>query len=45
MRVLPAGERKPEVIEPMIEAFTGDHDAEIAHVGELGQTEPPRTGS
>src|SRR5215469_13461040 len=43
MRVLPARKRKPEVIEPMIEALTGDHDAEIAHVGKVGQTEL-RTG-
>src|SRR5262249_26222619 len=42
MRVLPARKRKPEVIEPMIEALTGDHDAEIAHVGKVGQTELPR---
>jgi len=37
--VLPARERQPEVIEPVIEVFTGDHDAEIAHVGEVGQAE------
>src|SRR5215469_17906111 len=36
MRVLPARERQPEVIEPMIEAFTGDDDTEISHVGEVG---------
>jgi len=27
------------VIEPVIEVFTGDHDAEIAHGGEVGQAE------
>jgi hypothetical protein len=42
MRVLPARERQPEVIEPMIEVFTGDHDAEIAHVGKVGQAELSR---
>ena len=36
VRVLPTRERQPEVIEPMLEALTGDRDAEIAHVGEVG---------
>src|SRR5262245_39532090 len=35
MRMLPARESQPEVIEPMLETFTSDRDAEIAHVGEV----------
>ena len=34
--VLEAGERQPEVIEPMIEFFARDHDAKSASVGEVG---------
>ena len=37
MGMLEAGEGQPEVIEPVIERHTGDGDAEIAHVGEVGQ--------
>jgi hypothetical protein len=42
MRVLPTRKRQPEVIEPMLEAFTGDRDAEIAHIGEVGQPDLAR---
>src|SRR4051812_29043338 len=37
MSMLPARERQPEVIEPVFERHTGDADAVIAHVGEIGQ--------
>lgn len=37
--MLEAGERQPEVIEPVIERLTCDGDAERAHVGEVGQTQ------
>jgi hypothetical protein len=42
MRVLPAREGQPEVIEPMIERRAGDADAVTAHLGEIGQTQPTR---
>jgi hypothetical protein len=32
--VLEAGERQPEVIEPMFKPRTRDHDPKRAHVGE-----------
>jgi hypothetical protein len=38
VRVLEAGEDEPEVIEPMIERFASDGDAETAGVGEVGQS-------
>jgi len=37
MGVLPAREGQAEVIEPVFERYTGDADAVIAHVGEIGQ--------
>ena len=42
MRVLPAGEGQPEVIEPVIECNAGDADAAIAHIGKIRQPEPAR---
>src|SRR5499427_5472975 len=42
MRMLPAGEGQPEVIEPVLERHTGDADAVIGHVGEVGQPQPTR---
>ena len=39
MGMFEAGERQPEVIEPMIERDAGDGDAERARVGEVGQAE------
>jgi hypothetical protein len=42
MGVLPAREGQPEVVEPVIERHAGDADAAIAHVGEIGQSQPAR---
>src|SRR3954470_3438421 len=42
MGVFPAREGQPKVIEPMIERLTGDADAALAHIGEIGQPEPAR---
>src|SRR3982074_2732626 len=42
MSMLEARERQSEVIEPMIEPRTGDHDPKRAHVGEVRQAHPPR---
>src|SRR6516164_2258754 len=42
MGMLPPREGEAEVIEPVIERYTGDADAVIAHVGEIGQTQPTR---
>ena len=42
MGVLPAREGQAEVIEPVIERHTGDADAVIAHVGEIGKPQPAR---
>src|SRR3954452_2889505 len=42
MNMLPAREGQAEVIEPVIERHTGDTDAVIAHVGEIGQAQPTR---
>src|SRR5438477_4758134 len=42
MGVLPAREGQAEVIEPVFERHTGDADAAIAHVGEIGQPQPAR---
>lgn len=36
MRMLEAGERQPEVIEPVIECFTRDGNPERACVAEVG---------
>src|SRR5215813_1085047 len=41
-RMLPAREGQAEVIEPVIQRHTGDADAVIAHIGEIGQTQPTR---
>jgi len=38
--VLEAGERKTEVVEPMVERLPSDGDAEPAHLREVGKTEP-----
>ena len=35
--VLEAGVGEPEVVEPVVEAHTGDADAEVGHVGEVRQ--------
>lgn len=40
--VLEAGECEAEVIEPMIEGRACDRDAELGHVGEVGQPHAPR---
>ncbi len=42
MTVLPAREGQSEVIEAVIERHAGDADAEIAHIGEIGQPHPAR---
>ncbi len=42
MGMLEAGERQPEVIEPVIERLTRDGNAERACVGEVGQTQTAR---
>ncbi len=36
MGILEARERQPEVVEPVIERLTRDHDAKRPHVGEVG---------
>jgi hypothetical protein len=38
--VLEAGEGKPEMVQPMCERRADDADAEIAHVGEIGESKP-----
>ena len=38
--MLEAGIGEPEVIEPMIERRPRDGDAELAHIGEVGQSDP-----
>src|SRR5947208_5245282 len=42
MGMLPAREGQAKVIEPVIERHTGDADAVIAHVSEIGQPQPTR---
>ncbi len=42
MGMLPPGEGQTEVIEPVIQRHTGDADAVIAHVGEIGKPQPTR---
>jgi hypothetical protein len=42
MRMLPPRKGQAEMIEPVIERHTGDADAVIAHVGEIGQPQPTR---
>ena len=42
MSVLPAREGQAEVIELVIQRHTGDADAMIAHVGEIGKPQPAR---
>ncbi len=42
MSMFPAREGQAEVIEPVIERHTSDADAVIAHVGEIGQSQPTR---
>src|SRR5438552_11930422 len=42
MSMLPAREGQAEVIEPVIQRHTGDADAVIAHVGEIGKPHPAR---
>ena len=41
MGVLETGEDQSEVIEPVVELFSGDGDAEAAGVGEVGKALPP----
>ena len=40
VRMLEARIDQPEMIEPMIEPFTGDGDAEVGHVGKIRQPHP-----
>src|SRR5712671_7791132 len=40
--MLPPREGQAEVIEPVIQRHTGDADAVIAHVGEIGKPHPAR---
>src|ERR1700737_869380 len=42
MGMLPARKSQAEVIEPVIEWQTGDADAVIAHLGEIGKPQPAR---
>ena len=42
MGMFEAREGEPEVIEPVIERLARDGDAELGHVGEVGQAHPPR---
>jgi len=42
MCMLPAREGQPEVIEPVFERHTGDANAMMGHVGEIGQPQPTR---
>ena len=42
MGMFEAGERQPEVVEPMIERLACDGDAEPAHVGKVRQAQPSR---
>src|SRR5271168_940797 len=42
MGVLPTREGQAKVIEPVIESHTGDADAVIAHLGEIGKSQPAR---
>ena len=41
MGMLEARIGQPEVVEPVLEGLAGDGDREVAHVGEVGQDEPP----
>jgi len=38
--MLEAGEREPEVVEPVSEGSTSDRDPERARVGEVGEAKP-----
>src|SRR6266853_1683710 len=42
MGVLPAREGQSEMVKPVFERYTGDADAVIAHIGEIGQPQPTR---
>src|ERR1700737_1977514 len=42
MSMLPAREGQSEMVEPVIQRRTGDADAVIAHIGEIGQPQPTR---
>ena len=42
MSMLPAREGQPEMVEPVIQRRTGDADAAIAHIGEIGQSQSTR---
>src|SRR5262249_54258709 len=42
MSVRPAREGQAEMIEPVIQWHTGDADAVIAHIGEIGKPQPAR---
>src|SRR5215469_15302830 len=42
--MLPTREGQAEMIEPVIKRHTGDADAVIAHIGEIGQPQPTRRG-
>ncbi len=40
MGMLEARVGQPEMIEPVIEPFTGDGNAEVGHIGEIRQAHP-----
>src|SRR5215471_18143774 len=42
MSMLPAREGRAEVIEPVIQRHSGDADAVIGHISEIGQPQPTR---
>lgn len=42
VRMLEARAGEPEMIEPVIQRRAGDGDAQVGHVGEVGQAEAPR---
>jgi hypothetical protein len=42
MSMLPARERQAEVIEPVIQRRSGDADAVIGHISEIGPPQPTR---
>src|SRR5258705_1626254 len=42
MSMLPAREGPSQIVEPVIQLRTGDADAVIAHIGEIGQPQPTR---